>query len=281
MLQIHPVIEPVAQAVVEIYDSNLDMSRVRLWLPEAVTTERGFTGFYPQPQEWTRKGNTLSQYVDIENAFGEGNVSEISPGVWECEGILMAKERALPWIANYQFREHQVHFTLTLKNPYDDPVVKAGAAICLKYLDQSWWDDRCCFTVTTEGIRSIADLGRSAGRSNTFQAWLLDGETYNHPFYVQCWGFGTARIKLPVWISYNEYAGYSVVIGCESAYFIHSNSWNPCTDVTLKFGNLEPGESVSRSGFVEYTTKPINQILSEIEDTLSQVKNSHTTAELR
>jgi len=176
----------------------------------------------------------------------------------------MRKERPLPWCANYHFGDNRVDFSLSVSNPHNVVLPKVAAEVCFNFMRASWWRDDVCFLLTTEGVRSIAQLGRRGGQPNTFQAWLLKGETYDNPFTREFWGYGAARVETPIWVSRCEEAGCSVVVGCEAAYYIHSNAGNPCTDLAMKFGDLSAGTSAICSGYVEFTTKSVQQIFEEL-----------------
>ena len=259
MFNLNPVSN---QSAVEFTHDHFQVGICRLWLPEAVSTDRGLAGVYPRGMAWQRSGDELVQEASAEQAFGPGNVNEIEPGVLECCGIRMRKEEPLPWRSSYRFGDNRVDFSLTVHNPHNEALSKVAAAVCFKFMQASWWSDSVCFLLTTEGVRTIAQLGRTGGQPNTFQAWLLEGETYDNPFTREFWGFGDARVAAPIWVSRCEEAGCSIVLRCEAAYYIHSNAGNPCTDLALKFGDLAAGASATCSGYVEFTTKSVNQILN-------------------
>jgi len=268
---------------VDLTHDRFQVGTCKLWLPEAIITDRGLAGAYPHGMPWQRDGNELVQEGSIEQAFGPGNINEIEPGVLECCGIRMRKENPLPWRASYRFGDNRVDFSLSVYNPHNEVLPKVGAAVCFKFMDDGWWNDSTCFLLTTSGfarnsadktkteagetnnsMRSIAQLGRTGGLPNTFQAWLLAGENYDNPFTREFWGYGTARVAAPVWVSRCKKAGCSVVLKCEAAYYIHSNAGNPCTDLALKFGDLSAGASATCSGYIEFTPKSVNEIFEEL-----------------
>jgi hypothetical protein len=253
------------QSVVEFTHDRFQVGACSLWLPEAVSTDRGLAGVYPRGMTWQKDGDELVQAANVEQVFGPGNVNEIEPGVLECCGIRMRKEKPLPWRASYRFGDDKVDFSLSVHNPHNETLPKVAAEVCFNFMRANWWSDSICFTLTTDGIRNIAQLGRNGGQPNTFQAWLLDGETYDNPFTSEFWGYGTAHVTAPVWVSRCEEAGCSVVVRCEKAYYIHSNAGNPCTDLALKFGDLAAGKSATCSGYIELTTKSIKTIFAELE----------------
>jgi hypothetical protein len=252
-------------SIVEFTHDRFQVGACRLWLPEGVLTERGYANVYPRGMAWQRDGDKLVQEANIEHAFGPGNVNEVEQGVLECYGIRTRKEQPLPWRASYCFGDDRVDFSLSVHNPHNETLSKVSAHVCLKFMQASWWSDNVCFLLTTDGVRTIAQLGRTVGLPNTFQAWLLEGETYDQPFYQEFWGYSAARAAAPVWVSWCEKAGCSVVLRCEDAYFIHSNAGNPCTDLALKFGDLAAGASATCSGYIEFTKKSVTQIFEELE----------------
>jgi hypothetical protein len=246
--------------MVQFSHDQFQVGRCQLWVPEGVTTDRGKACAYPHGMAWQHDGITLSQEATVNEAFGPGNFVEVEPGVFECCGIRTRKEKPIPWRSSYRFGGDRVDFHLTVHNPHDETLAKLAGAVCFRFLEGDWWDDGTCFALTTNGIQSIAELGRTGGSPNTFQAWLLEGETYGNNFYREFWGFGEARVAAPVWASRCERAGCSVVIGCDAAYFIHSNAGNPCTDVAVRFGDLAPGATASREGYVEFTRKGVDEV---------------------
>jgi hypothetical protein len=256
-------IEPVPEKSLVVFaHDRFAVGRCHLWLPEGVTTDRGKAGAYPHGMTWRREGDALSQEASVDETFGPGNIIEVEPGVLECCGIRMHKEKPVPWRSWCRFGDDRVDFQLTVRNPHDETLPKVGAAVCFKFLDGEWWSDDVCLALTTEGVRSIAQLGRTGGQPNSFQAWLMEGESYDNHFYREFWGFGEARMAAPMWVSRCERAGCSVVITCDAAFFIHSNAGNPCTDLALRFGDLPPGATATRRGHLEFTTRGVEEILA-------------------
>lgn len=236
--------------MIDVRHEAFPQGACRIWLPEGIATARGFASIYPHSVTWQRDGNRLRHRGSVEQVYGGGNFPEAEPGVLECAGVRMAKEPPVEWEVDCAIGENRVDFTLTVRNPNPEPLSAVAGAVCVKFLDAAWWSDETTHLVTTKGSRSIARLGRGAGMGNGFQAWLVEGEDYENRFYREFWGFNAERVVKPVWVS--EGPGFSVVVGCDAAYFIHSNPGNPCTDLAMKTGDLGPRESGSCSGFVEY-----------------------------
>jgi hypothetical protein len=258
--------KPIAgTSIIGLSHPRFDVGACQLWLPEAVSTQRGYALVYPRGMEWRRDGATLTQQGAADHAFGPGNFPEVAPGVLECAGIRSVKERPLDWQARCRFGDDRLDYSLTVSNPHEMTLAKVAAEVCFKFLDGSWWSDDQCHFLTVEGPRTIAQLGRSAGQHSSFQAWLMAGESYDHPFVREFWGYGAARAASPVWVSRCQRANCSVVVGCEAAYFIHSNAGNPCTDLALKSGDLPPGGTATCSGYVEFTSRSVADLLAELE----------------
>ena len=59
-----------------------------------------------------KDGNKLAQEASTKYVFGPDNVNEIEPGILECCGIRMRKEKSLPWRASYHFGDDRVNFSL-------------------------------------------------------------------------------------------------------------------------------------------------------------------------
>jgi hypothetical protein len=242
---------------------RFDIGTCKLWLPEGIMTVYGSACVYPHGMDWHRDGNRLSQEAREEQLFGPGNCNEVEPGTLECCGIRFPKAPPLPWTATYEFLESKVEFSLTTRNPHRDMLSKVVGLLCFKFMDAPWWSDDDCFLLTRNGIRTISDLGRTAGLPNRFQAWLLEGETTEHPFTTQFWGVNPTRVCAPLWVVRCREAGCCVVVRCDSALYAHSNAGNPCNDLALKFGDLKPGAHATCRGQIRFTTRSVDEIFCD------------------
>ncbi len=249
--------------IIELEFNDASCGRTVVWLPEGIATARGFASIYPHSIQWERDGDRIRHSGSVEQAYGEGNFPEVEPGVLECAGVIMVKEPPVEWEVDCRAGEDRLDFTLTVRNPNDVTLSKVAGAVCVKFPGAGWWNDETAYLLTTDGIRSISQIGRAAGMDNGFQAWLMQGEDYPNPFYREFWGFSDTRIARPMWVSVNEQAGCSVVVACDAAYFLHSNPGNPCTDLALKLGHLAPGAEASCSGHVEVTDRGVEEILQD------------------
>lgn len=253
------------QPLILFSDDRFNTGRCQLWIPEGFATVRGFSSIYPHHVDWQQEDSTYTQQAGVESAFTSGsNFVEVEPGVLECAGVRSLKEKPVRWSTRLVFGEDRVDFSITVKNPNDTPLEKVAAALCFKFLEGDWWSDDTAFLLTSDGIKSISDLGRMGGAYNGFQAWLVDDESYDNPFYTDFWGFNSVRVTKPVWVSRCEEAGCSIVVACDAAYFIHSNPGNPCTDLAMKFGDLEPGTERTCAGYVEMTVRGVDDILQRV-----------------
>lgn len=247
--------------IIHFTHNQFNIGKCQLWIPEGFATMRGFSSIYPHHIDWQQEDSTFTQHAGVESAFTSGsNFVEVEPGVLDCAGVRSIKEKPVAWSTRLTFGEDRVDFSITVRNPNDVCLEKVAAALCFKFLEGDWWSDDTAFILTPDGIKSIADLGREGGMPNGFQAWLVDDESYDNPFYVDFWGFNAVRAVKPVWVSRCERAQCSIVAACD-AYFIHSNPGNPCTDIAMKFGDLEPEQERTCSGYIELTDKSVEEIL--------------------
>jgi len=231
---------------------------IKLWVPEAVKCEAGASGVYPRGMAWSDRDGVLAQQCTLEQCFGPGNYEEVAPGVLECCGIRYPNGPPLPWRSEVEAGDDRIDYALTVTNPHDHPVKNVSAAVCIVFRDAPWWNDDDCYMMTADGVKSISDLGRSAGLDNGFQAWLLEGETCNAEFTVRFWGFNPTEVTKPVWVVRAAEAGCSAVLSCSSATYIHSNPGNPCNDLSLKFGDIWPGGEATVRGRIELTDRDVS-----------------------
>lgn len=236
-----------------LIDGPPGIGRMRLWVPEGIMSETGACAVYPVGGEWVREGATLRQVVRPEGNFGPGNFVPVGEGMLECAGIRMPRDSAVSWHTGVTARSDGVDFAIRLTNAGDRPIRKAAAAICLKFAAAPWWCDAATFVRSGGQVRSLAELGRDAGPDNGFEAYLLTGTSFNHPFYEGFWGFNRHRLDTPVMVSEHREAGLCVAISGPRAYFLHSNRGNPCTDIMLAFGDLAPGTTAEARGRVSIT----------------------------
>jgi hypothetical protein len=225
------------------------IGRILLWVPEGVSSETGVCAVYPVGT-WEEAGGALVQNLSGEPTIGPGNIPRIDADTFECNGIRIPADCPVGWRAQVAAGERSVEFSLEVTNLGGSVIRKAGAAICCKFLDAGWWADEHVFVSVAGEPTPLSALGREAGKGKPFQAYLLEGESFDQVFYREFWGFNPQRIDRPVIISEHTGAGWCAGIESEWAYFMHSNKGNPCTDMKLAFGDIEPGGAAEAKGTV-------------------------------
>jgi hypothetical protein len=223
---------------------------MRLWVPEAILSDRGASAAYPIGRLWERHGNTFTHEVVEAGLFGPGNVKRIAPDMLECVGIAFPLDPPVNWRTTVTAQPDGVTFCIELTNVGEATLVKAGAAICLKFLQAAWWSDDDTFVLSDRRVQSLSALGREAGPPNGFEAYLMAGQSFDNVFYHEFWGFNAHRLDRPMMVSRHRQAGLCVGIEADHAYFLHSNRGNPCTDVMLAFGDVRPGQTATACGRV-------------------------------
>lgn len=225
------------------------VGRLLLWVPEAITSNTGISSIYPIGT-WMRNDTRLWQHVSGESTIGPGNFLKVDESTFECVGIRMPADGPVEWTATIVAHECAVDFCIRLTNLGEQTLHKAGGAICLKFLDAPWWSDEDTYVLSSGSMVSLASLGINAGQSNTFQAYLIADQSYDHVFYREFWGFNRRQLDKPFMISENVHEKVCTIIQADRAYFLHSNRGNPCTDLMLFFGDVEPKASSQAEGRV-------------------------------
>ena len=220
-----------------------------LWVPEAIASNTGMSAIYPIGT-WDCYGPQLRQHVAVDNTLGPGNCPKVDEDTFECCGIRIPADCPVEWTATVAARECVVDFRIKLTNLGDKTLRKAGAAICLRFLDAPWWSDEDTHVLSSGKLVPLSSLGRHAGRPNTFQAFSLSDQSYDNVFYREFWGFNRHRLDRPLMISENRDEDVCSAIQADRAYFLHSNHGNPCTDVMLYFGDMEPKATSEAGGKV-------------------------------
>lgn len=222
-----------------------------VWLPECVMSDSGCCAIYPFGAPWEGGERHLRQRINTDGIYGGGNCPRVDERHFECCGIRFPVDAPVSWTAEANVEDNGVVFSVRLRNEGATVIRKVAAAICVKFLDGSWWNDDCVY-VWSDGKRcSLAELGRDAGdEPNGFQAYLLRGEEYHNVFYQRFWGFNRHRLDRALMVSEHYRAGVSVGVEAESAYFLHSNLHNPCTDLMLAGGDVAPNAETRFTGRV-------------------------------
>jgi hypothetical protein len=257
----------VIPATSEVYlvFENTPFGKCKFWMPEGIATPRGLAGVYPRGMCWIESSNGLSQKATLDQVFGPGNVKEIEPVVLECCGIRCAKEPGLPWTSSIKFGATRVDFSLAVYNPHDVALPDVCAPLCFKFMDAAWWNPASCFFSTEKGIQNISQTGWIEGRFPSFQKWQIGPDTpYDNPAMNGIWTTNPVRATSPTWVIQHEQTGSAIVFSCESAYYIHCNKNNPCTDIALKLGEIGPRQTTERSGCIELTKGTAEALFNQI-----------------
>ena len=178
--------------------------------------------------------------------------------------VYACRQTVLEWTATIVAHECAVDFGIRLTNLGEQTLHKAGGAICLRFLDAPWWSDEDTYVLSSGSMASLASLERNAGRSNAFQAYLIGDQSYDHVFYREFWGFNRRRLDKPIMISENGHEEVCTIIQANQAYFLHSNRGNPCTDLMLSFGDMEPKASSQAEGKVWIKRGRAADVIKEI-----------------
>jgi len=243
-------LKPIEKSTrVEIQTGNPDIGSLLLWVPEAICSDSGTSAVYPHGV-WIARGEELKQKVTGKDTVGPGNCPRIGDKTFECCGIRIPADNPVEWETTVSVNENVVAFTIRLTNQGDSPLYRAAAAICLRFMRGEWWSDRTTYASSEANLVTLSTLGRDAGQPNAFQAYLLCDQTYDHIFYREFWGFNRCRVDRALLVSEHPEAEVCVGIESATAYFVHSNKGNPCTDLMLAFGDLAPGGTNQADGTV-------------------------------
>lgn len=221
---------------------------LQLWVPEAVSTDIGNASVYPVGEPWRKVGPQWRQRVPQSGTCGPGNAPLVDPDTFECAGIRIPFDGRVEWETIVEPDDEGVRFEITLRNVGSTPMRKVGAPVCVKFLNRSWWRDPDVLVRSGGRVRSLAELGRDAGRPNGFQAYFVERESIAHGFFHEFWGINRHRLDRPAMVSRNAASGWCAIVESPHAYMLHSNVNNPCTDMLLAFGDLAPGEVGRASG---------------------------------
>jgi hypothetical protein len=256
-------LEPIPESSrIKITFGRSDIDTIRLWVPEAVNSDTGTSAVYPVGQWTALENGGYLQRISGSNIVGPGNCPKIDENTFECVGIKIPADNPVEWTTAVFPNGDEVHFEIELHNLGKTILRKAGAGICLSFEKAEWWSDENTFAISDGRVVSLSELGRDAGTAEGFEAWLLKGQTYNHIFLNKFWGINKNRIDKACMVSEHSQAGICVGIESETAYFMHSNLGNPCTDVMLAFGDIGPGDSAKAKGKVWIREGTANQLLS-------------------
>jgi hypothetical protein len=161
-------------------------------------------------------------------------------------------------------------FSIRLTNAGAKAIHKAGAAVCVSFMGAPWWSDEKVFVLSDGRVRALSELGMDAGLPNSFQAYLVKGQSYDHLFFHRFWGFNWHRLDAPIMVSEHTEAGVCVGVQASRAYFLHCNRGNPCTDLMMAFGDLAPGQTREAGGSLWIRKGSGKQVLLEAAESRRQ-----------
>jgi hypothetical protein len=237
------------------------IGRIELWAPEAIMSERGSSAIYPTGTKWRRVGQHWEQSIGVRESYGPGNYSRVGDTI-EFIGIKFPVDSPVSWTTRLKPGPQRVEFEIRLRNAGTKTIRRAAAAVCVKFLDARWWSDGTTFGLSSGKVTSLLELGRDVGADDRFEAYLLRDEKFANPFYEGFWGFNRHCLDRPMLVSEHRAAGCCAVVTGDRAYFMHSNRVNPCTDVMLAFGDVEPGAKATARGYVTVESGRAAEILA-------------------
>jgi hypothetical protein len=234
---------------------------IELWVPEAIMSERGACAIYPNGARWRRVDGAWEQNVDTPQSYGPGNYTRVGDEI-ECVGVKFPVDSPVSWRTRLTPGLQRVAFEIRLRNTGTKTIRRAGAAVCIKFLDAGCWSDESTLALSGGKSTTLAKLGRDAG-DNRFEAYLLRNEEFANPFYDKFWGFNRHRLDRAILVSEHRDEKCFVIASAERAYCMLSNRVNPCTDMMLAFGDIEPGAEATSSGFISIESGPAADFIAQ------------------
>jgi hypothetical protein len=225
------------------------IGRIELWVPEAIMSERGVCAIYPAGVPWRCYKNGWDQSIAVRQSYGPGNYN-LKGNEIECVGVRIPVSSPVSWTTRLVPGNDRLEFEIRLRNEGQALIRRAAAAVCVKFLDADWWSDESTFAISGANVVSLAQLGREVGADDRFEAYLVRDQEFPNPFYVKFWGFNRHQLDRALLVSVHRTAGCFAAVSAKAAYFMHSNKVNPCTDVMLALGNVEPGAVATARGVI-------------------------------
>jgi hypothetical protein len=225
--------------------------RVKLWIPEGIATDTGFAAVYPVGGKWTHRGRELVQEVAETQTICPGNIPLIDEHTFDAVGIRLPRDGRVRWTTKLRPKRDGVDFTVELTNTGTTTLRKAGAAVCIRFLDVPDWSTVTTFVVSEGRQCSLANFDWTPGAHESFEAWLVRGQSYGNRFYREFWSFNDRTVDAPRVVSRLS-PTTDAVVSADRAYFVHCNESNPCTDLMLAFGDLAPGCTSSSTGRIRF-----------------------------
>ena len=237
--------------MIRIHTGNPSIGSLRLWVPEAIVSNTGISAVY-SVGSWVARGHDWEQRISGKGTVGPGSYRRVDENTFESLGRRYPADNPVEWTTRVSATESAVDFSMELRNLGESPIHKAGAAICLRFLDAGWWSSETAFVISHGKLVSLAALGADTEKPREYQAYLLEGQSYDNVVYTEGWRFSRHTVQKPFLVSQNTNRRVCVVIHAQNAYFVHRNIGNegPCTDLMLAFGDIGAGKVAEASGCV-------------------------------
>lgn len=219
-------IEPINNSTkVRIHTEDPNIGTLRLWVPETIASNTGFSAVYPVGT-WHEDDGAFEQRVSAEGLIGPGSYRRVDENTLESLGRRIPADNPVEWRTRVSTKECDVHFTLSLRNLGDSVICKAGAAICLRFLDAPWWSIENSFVSSQGKPWSLAELDTNGQEPREYQAYLVNGKSYDNIIYREGWCFSRHRVDKPFILSQDPDSKAGVIIYTENGYFFHRNKGN-------------------------------------------------------
>ena len=237
--------------MVRLHTGNPEVGTLRLWVPEAIASNTGFSAVYPVGT-WEAQDCACAQTVSREGLIGPGSFRRVDEKTLESLGRRIPVDSPVEWTTRVSASGDAANFSIALRNLGGSLIHKAGTAICLRFLDATWWSIDNTFVLAQGKLVPLAVLDDDGQEPREYQAYLVNGQSYDNTIYVNGWHFSRHTVDQPLLVSQNTEGGVCVVIHAKNAYFVHRNMGpdGPCTDIMIALGDIAPGEMAEAGGRV-------------------------------
>jgi hypothetical protein len=242
---------------------GLPIGNLVLWVPEGIFSDTGASSVYPVGTTWIKEGDNLIQKINEKLLFGPGNCYRINSKTLECGNVLFPLDSPVVWKTTLTAQTESLEFKIELTNVGNRTIKKASAAVCLRFQEPYSWSYDKVFVLSGNKMKSLAGFKRVISLDSSCQAYMLRGESFNNVFYHKYWGINTSKIDKAIMISEFSDANSCVGIMSNSAYFLHCNKRNPCTDIMLAFGDIISGMTAKATGHIWFMDGKANDMLEE------------------
>ena len=210
-------LEPIDNStMIRIHTGNPRIGNLQLWVPEAIASNTRFSAVYPVGA-WEAHDCDWEQKVSREGLIGPGSYRRVDEKTLESLGRRIPADNPVEWTTRVSAQGNAVGFTMALRNLGEIPIHKAGAAICLRFLDASWWSIKNTLVSSQGKLVTLAALDTDAGVPREYQAYLVDGQSYDNIVYTTGWRFSRHTVDKPFLLSLNTDGNVCVIIRAENA----------------------------------------------------------------